>query len=175
MPNYNQSTRQRIEDIALGMRVETDALDVTAWQTQDRVTRLFTVTGRILVAQLYGEVTTVLGGAGAPVMKFRCAFTTPVIGAADLSANSGDISSHPVGGRVTCTGTTVATAAALTASAGVSYGTVAPIVFGLENGIGWIGIVTSTAAIASGAIKYFLNYVPLSTGANAVTEVAVVT
>jgi hypothetical protein len=175
MPHYNQSTRQRIEDLDIGLRVETGAQAATTYQAQDVLTRLFTVTGRILVKQLYGEVTVALGSAGAPVIKFRAAWTTPVIAAADMSDNSADFSALDVGQRITLPGTANNTATAITASEGISYGTLNPQVIGLADGVGYIATLTSTAGCNAGSINWVINYVPMSTGANVETLVAIVT
>ena len=174
MAHYNQGQRKSIATINLGIQVETGDLAATTYMATDDVAALFAVKGRIRIMQLFGEVTTNLGG-GAPVVRFRAAWTDPVIAAADMSANSGDISGLQVGARITLVGTTVATATAITASRGVSYGTLAPQTVGLDGGTGWIGVVTSTNDVEAGEINWVINYLPLSTGAVVTSDPRLIT
>jgi hypothetical protein len=172
--SYPWGTRKAMADLSIGIRVETGSLDAATYHTITGSFRLFTVTGRILVKQLYGEVTTVLTSVGSPTLKFQYAATTPTIAAADMSAASGDIAALAKGQRVSLAGSAFNTAAAITYAPGISYGTVAPMVIGAEGFIGYIGILCETAASATGAVNWSLHYLPMSTGAFATPLVAIV-
>jgi hypothetical protein len=61
MPSYNLSTRQRIADIGLGLRVDR----ATATLPQTDAAPIFRILGgRVAMTAIIGEVTTVLGAVG---------------------------------------------------------------------------------------------------------------
>jgi hypothetical protein len=168
MANYNLSARSRIADLVAGMRVETGTLAAATYldhTTASGVQPLYTVVGRIMLLQLYLEVTSVLN-ADAAVVKFQAAFTTPVHAASDLSGASASVSGLAAGRRIVWIGGVVATATVITADEGISdVICVNPQIIGGHGFIGTIGMHTGTATVASGAVKGSLNYVPLSDGA----------
>jgi len=170
MPSYNLSTRGRIADLGLGMRVETGTLNNTAVHGTNFHTRLFYVYGRVMITQLYGELLSTFSSTATQV-KFRATWTTPTISVADLSDDCSSLSALTQGRRITLVGTTAATAAAVTVTAGISYGTKDPMVVGLEGGVGYISTLTNATAATSGTIKYALHYFPMSAGAYCATSV----
>ena len=170
MPSYNLSTRGRIADLGLGMRVETGALNNTAVHGSNFHTRLFYVYGRVMITQLYGELLSAFS-ATATTVQFKATWTTPSISVADLSAACGSLTGQAQGIRITLVGGDVTTGAAITATAGISYASVAPTVLGLEGGVGYISTLTNATAATSGTIKYALHYFPMSAGAYCATSV----
>jgi hypothetical protein len=148
------------------MRVETGTLAAATYLNHGTGNiPIYKVVGRIMLLQLYLEVTTVLN-ADAAVVKFQATWTTPTIGAADISGASASISAFAVGRRIAWLGGAVNTPTGVTASAGVQALTcLSPHIIGGHGFIGSIDMHTGTATVASGAVKGSLNYVPLSDGA----------
>jgi hypothetical protein len=166
MYNYSPNTQAFASDVLNGICVETGSLANTAYLIQTQKT-IFHVYGRVKVNLLYMEVLTDCS-AHATVLKFRFASTTPVIAVADMSANSGAITSAIPGTRVTCLGGAVATGTSL--DAGISPATT-PMIIGTcksAAGVQGVGIITCTSATASqasGTVKFVCYYVPLEDGA----------
>ena len=171
----NLSARNAISDANLGMRLETGNLAASTYITGANSVRLFDVDGRVLVSQLYGEVTTAFTSAGAPLVKYVYASTDPVVAEADLSGNSGSVASLAVGTRISLVGGDITTGAAVTASAAISYGTVSPMIVGIRSGEGWMGIESTIAASTAGVINWVLHYVPMEVGAICRVNVAIIT
>lgn len=137
------------EAMQFGFRVEKAALDVTAISTK----ALFTITGRVLVKQIVGEVTTVIESqANAAKLVFN---PTDTGADTDLCATL-DINADAVGLHYGITGTV---GDAMIEGIQMVKGQVAPLV--LEGG----SIGLNTAASNTGAIKWTIWYVPLSDGA----------
>ena len=147
MPNYNQSTRQSLSDIGIGMRVDR-ATQVMADET------IFTVAGgNVLMTLIIGEVTTVLEN----VANNTKLTLTPTVGSAvDICANL-DTDNIEAGGLLTITGT-LANAMAKS-NAGASAIQVTPIV--LAPGV----LAIDVAATKTGSVKWSLWYLPLEDGA----------
>lgn len=140
---------QIYEAMQFGYRVEKAALAITAISTKP----LFTITGRVRVMQIVGEVTTVIQSqANAAKLVFN---PTDAGADTDLCATL-DINADAVGLHYGITGTV---ADAMIEGVQMVKGQVAPLV--LEGGS--IGI--NTAASSTGAIKWTIWYVPLSDGA----------
>ena len=147
--DLNSENTQVYEALQLGFRVEKAALDVTAISTK----ALFSVTGRVLVKQIVGEVTTVIQTqANAAKLVFN---PTDAGADTDLCATL-DITADAVGLHYGITGTV---SEALIEGIQMIKGQVAPLV--LETG----SIGLNTAASSTGAIKWTIWYVPLSDGA----------
>jgi len=173
--NYNESTRQRIADMILGLHVETTAgVLVAANFTATAQTELFNITGRIAIKQLCIELTSA-AAAEATVVAFNCTFTTPVIALNAMSGNSAAITSLGAYGRITFIGGAVASLPIITDSAGLTDVETAGkmhILGGVSSAgvltVGTIGMlastVTQTATIAATA---HLFYVPMCPGAYA--------
>jgi hypothetical protein len=149
MPNYNKSTRQRVADINLGLRVD-KAANTTPLASAD----LFTVSGgRVKVNLLVGEVTSLIETAATTVQFV----SNPTVGAAvNLTGNTTDLTAAAVGVQLGITGTAAgqvllanALAPAQAAAVVVSAGKIS-VVYG---------------AGSTGAIKYSLWYVPIDEGA----------
>ncbi len=167
-PNYSPSTVARIGDIVNGLRVDTGVLAAATYieQTQHE---LFTIVGRLKIHQLFAEVTTVFS-ADASLVQFNVTWSTPVIAVAPLCAVSATVSALAVGERITRVGGAVATAAILTATAGITDINITPQVVGGvttagANFLGTIGILSTTASLTTGAFRCSVFYTPMSDGA----------
>ena len=164
MPNYAPSTRARIADLVLGMRVESSVLANATYFLQAQH-ELFKVYGRIIVLQLFWEAITV-NGAGATLFQYNFTSTSPVIAVAPLGAVSASIAALAQGRRCVWKGGAVATAHVITASAGLSdVISVAPQIVGTIGGVSTIGMLTTTANAVSGTHQHSLLYAPMSDGA----------
>jgi hypothetical protein len=173
--NYNESTRQRIADMILGLHVRTTHAGLgTSVFTNAAQTELFTVVGRIGIKQLFIELTAT-ADANATTMAFNCTFTTPTIAVNEMQADCGSIANLTAGTRITFVGGAVATALVLTDSAGLTDVEAAGKmhIIGGEtsagaNYAGTIGCL-GAAATQAGTITAtaHLYYVPMSPGAYA--------
>lgn len=173
--NYNESTRQRLADMILGLHVNTTHGGLSATEfTNGTQTELFTVVGRIGIKQLFIELTAT-ADANATTIAYNCTFTTPVIGVNEMQADCGSIANLGAGTRITFVGGAVATALVLTDSAGLTDVEAAGKmhIIGGEtaagaNYVGSIGMLgaaaTQAATITATAHLY---YVPMSPGAYA--------
>ena len=178
MPNYAPSTRARIADLIMGMHVNTTHGGLVAANfTSTAQTELFTLTGRIMVLQLFIELTSATD-ANATVVMFNATFTTPVIALNALSIDSVTIASLGAHQRITCVGDAVGTALSLTDGPGVTDVTMAGnMILGGEtaagaNTVGTIGMLASTATqAATVSATAHLFYIPMSPGAAAVAAV----
>ena len=175
MPSYNLSTRGRIADLGLGLRVETTAgILGTAEFTDAATTDLFNIYGRIAVKQLFIELTSA-ADANVTTVKFRAEFTTPVIASADITGASASIANLAAYRRIVWVGGVVATGAVLTASAGITDVEAAGkmhILGGVSGtGVLTVGKIQMTAAAATQAgtiaAAAYLYYLPMSQGAYA--------
>lgn len=169
MPNFNPSTQEMIGYITGGLRVETSTLAHTTYLlgAGGTQTELFNVYGRILLLQLYLEITTA-ASAHATTIQFNCTFTTPTIALNPMGGASAAITSLGRGGRVVHVGGVVATAAIITDSPGLSdVSCVTPHIVGGKDFVGTIGMAAAAANQASGASYAVLHYVPYSDGAYA--------
>ena len=173
--HYNQSTRDVIRDLTIGMHVKTtDAVLVAANFTDTAQTELFNIIGAIAVKMLYIEITAA-ADANATVVKFNATFTTPVIAAADICGNSASIATLAAHSKIVWVGGVVATAAIITASAGITdvEGAGKLHILGGEtaagaNTVGTIGMLASTATQAATiSATAHLFYIGLSAGAYA--------
>lgn len=166
MANYPPSTRARVADLITGMRVETTVLANLTYLHQDQW-EAFTVVGRIMVLQLYFEAITV-NGAGATLFNYNFTSTTPAIGVQPMCAASASIAALAQGLRCVWVGGAVATAAVITATAGISdVICVNPQIIGTADGVGSIGFVTTVADAVSGTHQHVLHYIPMDAGAYA--------
>ena len=172
MANYAPSTRARIADLILGMRVDTSNVDVSDLvhlhqaQVED-----FNVYGTILLKHLFMEVETVLGNAAA---LFQYTYSCPLhTGGAITSTKLGTVSTTIAllseGTRVCWGGGAVAGANhQMTGSAGVSdvaVGLGDPIILGYKDAVSTIGHLTTTADVLTGVVFHSCFYVPMSEGA----------
>ena len=167
MRNYNVSTQEVIGDIRGGMRIDTGIINATTLldHSPSLAVNLFTVVGRILLLQLYVEVTTVLS-ADAAQLQFVVTFTTPVIAENAMGAKCGSLSGAVAGLRIVYIGGAVSNAAVITDSAGLSDVTcVSPHIVGGSGFIGKIGTLCSDATCTTGALQASLHYIPYSDGA----------
>ena len=173
--NYNESTRQRIADLILGPHIETTGgVLVAANFTNAAQTELFNIYGRIAVMQLFIELTAA-ADANLTQVQFNVTFTTPVIAVNALGAKCASIASLGAYGRIIHVAGAVASAAAITDSAGYSDVDTAgrkSILGGVSAAgvltIGSIGMLISDATQAATiAATAHLFYVPMCPGAYA--------
>jgi len=172
MANYAPSTRARIADLILGMRVDTSNVDVSDLvhlhqaQVED-----FNVYGTILLKHLFMEVETVLSADAALFQyTYSCALHTGgAITSTKLGLVSLSISGMTEGTRVCWGGGAVAGSNhQLTGSAGVSdvaVGLGDPVIIGYKDAVSTIGHFTTTADVLTGVVFHSLFYVPMSAGA----------
>ncbi len=163
MGNYAPSTRARVSDLINGMRVETSIALGTAKMIQAQE-EIFNVYGEIKVHGLWFEVTTAIS-ATATTLLFNATFTTPSIAVQPMTGASGSLSGVAAGIRAMSVGGAVATAAVITATAGISDIAAADQIIGGAGFEGTIGQLTGTANVTSGAGKFVIYYTPLSDGA----------
>jgi len=143
---FNDSTRQMLANMGVGLRVDRDAAALAA-----ATTPYFTVTGVIQLTGLYGLVT-VASGANA------CSWlATPTAGTATSLCADLDINPALVGDLLGITGV-VATAMTY---GGAVVGIMQPLVV-------TAGTIDFIAAAADGTISAHLYYLPLSVGASVV-------
>lgn len=164
MLTYHPKTREAIADQLAGIRVETGQVAATVLldHSPSLAVSLFTVTGCVMVTQLYVEVETVLS-ADAADLKFCVTFTTPVIAENDMCAASASLSGSVAGVRCVWVGGAVATAAVITDSAGLSdVICVSPHIVGGRGFVGAIKSKCGTATCSSGALRGYCHYVPMT-------------
>ena len=162
--NYSPSTRDRIGDLVTGMRIDTSTIAVaTYFDEADQ--NIFNLFGRIMIMELYFEVVTTMG-ADACTLFFTYTSSTPVITVKPFSTVSvDDFANSDVGDRMNFVGGALTGVATLSATECIGDEHCAdPIMVGMENGIGTIGIDTVVAA-TSGTGYFSIHYVPMSDGA----------
>jgi hypothetical protein len=167
MPNYNPSTIARISELINGIRVDTTSIAAaTYFLTGNTHTDLFNVYGRIKVHNMFGEVATADFGANACGLYFDYTSTTPSIAVAPISSVSDSLSGLKIGERISFLGGAVATKTSQTATPAISDLEVTPIILGVIDGIGKIGMLTATASITGLAVvKFSIWYSQMSDGA----------
>ena len=165
MANYNPSTIARIGDLVNGIQVDTSTVAAASYfLTGNTQTELFNVYGRVRIHSLFGEVTVVLSNH-ACVVYYNFTSTDPVIAVQPISAASASLAQLAVGERISWVGGAVATAVVLTATPGISDINPAPQIVGTAGGTGSIGMLTATASLTSGNVKFSCFYTPMSDGA----------
>jgi hypothetical protein len=174
--NYNQSTRDRIADMIMGLHVQTtnSVLVAANFATGGVDTDLFNIHGRIGVKQLFIELADA-ADANATQVLFHVTFTTPSIAQNAMCGKCASIANLGAFGRIVLVGGAVATAAVITDSAGLSDVETAGkihILGGITaagaNAVGVIGMQSSDASQAATiTATAHLFYVPMSTGAYA--------
>jgi hypothetical protein len=152
MPNYNQSTRQSLADIILGMRVDR----ATATLPQSTNAAIFTIAGgNVLMTGILGEVTVAIGAADNTKLTAYPTLTTA--GDTDLCATV-DIDTCDIGDLLSITGTP-ATAMLVAHKGAVQMGGPHGVV--LQPG----GLPLDCDASTTGSIKWSIFYIPLEDGA----------
>ena len=150
--NYNDSTRQMIADMKIGMRVDKAAVSVLAATTKS----LFNVeAGNCIILGLVGESTT---GQAAGANNAKYISTPDVGGAVDLCATA-DIASTEIGGLLHIDGVFANAMIATAAGAGGGIMMTTPVL--VAPGI--IGF--NTDGNTAGSFKFSVWYVPAEDGA----------
>ena len=149
MPSYNLSTRGRLADIGLGIRVDRATDNIL---TSDN---LFTVaTGNVLVTLILGEVTTTME---TKVLTFKLQANPTTGTTTDLCATL-DLSADEVGALYTITGDAATDAMQRGESGSVPAQTTAVVVAPVT-------IDAVVGATHTGSIKWSIWYLPLEDGA----------
>jgi len=154
MPYYNESTRQRVADLVIGLRVDRPAEAVAITATPGDP--YFDVHGLCLVTGLIGICTVAAGGANTMSFEFNpdgTAATSAITATTDLGTASVD-------GDVV-----VVVGAPATGPLGGNVGVQA---LGTTAGKGLVmyeGVIGLVATAALGTWSWVLLYVPLSDGA----------
>ncbi len=150
MPNYNQSTRQTLTDLRLGMRVDR----ATATLPQTTASALFNVVGgTVAITGIVGEVTTVIQ-TQANNTKLTA---NPTTGTSVDICTVLDITAKEVGALLSVS--TFVTGALVGGTAGAALMADAPVAVNIGT------IDLDCAASNTGAIKWSIFYVPLEDGA----------
>lgn len=165
----NKSTKEAISDLHRGLLCETANLEAADyWEIADTTT-IFTVYGRILLLELYAEITEDITGAAQP--NYAYASTTPAFGPTDICAVSAGIGALVVGNRHVWPGGTVAGACTIT---GIAYDSPAATGVGFllggvtAAGVNFIGAIRADGSVADatdGNMRFTCVYAPMSLGA----------
>ena len=165
----NKSTRESISDLHRGLLCETANLEATDyWLTADSAA-IFNVYGRILLLELYGEITADMAGAAQP--NFSYTGTTPTVTIADLCAVSASIAGLNTGHRVVWPGGTVAGTLVITGKEYDSPAVALPayIIGGVTAaGVNFVGTINADGSVADatdGNVRFTCVYAPMSDGA----------
>jgi len=163
----NKSTIEAVSDLHRGLVVETaNIAAVDCWLTADHIA-IFTVYGRILLTELFGQINTNMAGAVQPNFSFVGTDTN----IRDICAVSASIAGLLVGNRVVWPGGTTAGTLVIT---GIPYdspaNTGAPFILG---GVTAAGVNTTTTIYADGSVadatggyvRFSCAYAPMSDGA----------
>ena len=167
--NYSQSNIDVVGDVVNGLHVETSTYNVaTYWKgTVPVQLELFNVYGRILLLQLFCEMTVIQGG-GAAQVQFNATFSDPAATVLPISGVSGATTGLAVGSRVVWQGGVITSIPIVTVVAFGGISDIFPVarqIIGSVGGVGTIGHVPSVADAASGTAQANLFYVPMSDGA----------
>ena len=150
MPNYNQSTRQRLADIRLGMRVDR----ATATLPQTAAAAIFNILGgRVAITQIVGEVTTVIQ---TQINNAKLTGNPTTGTSVDICAAL-DITADEVGTLYGISG--LNTDALIGINAGALPGQTRPVVLGIGT------LDLNCAASNTGSVKWSVFYVPIDDGA----------
>ncbi len=162
---YARTTMNHIADIHVGIRLETQVVTCLARLTA-ALHQPFNIYGRVKINQLFIEAITVWGGQ-AGTINFHYDAIDPALAEQDLSGVSAAVTALARGLRVVFVGGAVATAAVITATAGVSDVICeAPHIVGVRGGYGYIGYENTGAAVTSGTMQVTVCYTPMDLGSN---------
>ncbi len=166
--HYTESTIDVVGDLHNGLHVETSVYDCVAyWKglTGALQLELFNVFGRILLLQLFCEMTEIQGG-GATQVQFNATFATPPVGIQPISAISASVAGLAVGSRLVWQGGVITSVPTVTVVAVGGISDIFPVarqIIGTVGGIGTIGHIPSIAdTITTGEARANCFYVPLS-------------
>jgi hypothetical protein len=165
--NYSRSTMNLVEDLFVGVRVETSVLAGATYLLDGPIsTELFNVYGRIKVNQLFMEAITTLGNQACEIY-FTFTQTTPAIGIQPINGTPvGGVPLLAAGLRLIYIGGAVANLGVITSFAGISDVICAsPQILGTVGGVSTLGITTDQVSILSGTVQFVLCYSAMSEGA----------
>ncbi len=166
----NKSVVEAVGDLNRGLLVETSTILATAcWETADHQA-IFNTYGRILLLELYGEITTDMAGAAQPNFSYT-GITPASVGITDICAVSASIAALVIGNRVVWPGGTVAGVLLISGNAYLSpaHTGVGFILGGVTAaGVNFVGAIWadgSWADATAGAVRFSCVYAPMSDGA----------
>ena len=165
--NYSQSNIDVVGDVVNGLHVETSTYNVaTYWDGAGGPAQLelFNVYGRILLLNLFCEMTVIQGG-GATLLQFNATFSTPAATVEPISGASASVAGLAVGSRVVWQGGDITSAPIVTVVAFGGISDIFPVarqIIGSVGGVGTIGHVPSVADSVSGTAQANLFYAPMS-------------
>jgi hypothetical protein len=154
MPYYNLSTRQRVADIGLGLRVDRDAEQLSI--VANPGDPFFDVHGLCLVTAIIGVCTVAAGGANNVFFRFN----------PDGDAATGDMSATADLGTAAVAGGIHALVGA--AATGLTAASIGSTPLGLTEGQGiacYEGVIGLVADAALGTYAWHLFYYPMEEGA----------
>lgn len=168
--SYSPSTIARLGDIREGVFVETSAnISYALWGVGVQAYP-FKFYNRIVLHAFFMEVgETTLDGAGC-LMLFNYIQDTPSIAVGGLSIVGTTIHGFIRGRRVSLVKDAVGTAAAVTASAGISYHPDNQMILGVKpsaagvTSVGRLGVLTSIAVLTAGTASFGCLYSALDPG-----------
>ena len=164
--NYQRTTMNMIADIHVGVRVDTQVVNCLTYLTA-ALHQPFNISGRVRINQFFIEAITAWG-AQAGTINFLYDAIAPAVAEQDLSGASGAVTGLARGLRVVFRGGAVATAAAITSTAGVSdtvCNNDTAHVVGVRGGTGYLGYENSGAAVITGTMQVTICYAPMEDGA----------
>lgn len=162
---YTRTTMNHIADLHCGVRLETQVVDCLTYLTV-ALHQPFNIYGRVKINHLFIEAITVWG-AQVGEINFHYDSIDPALAAQDLSGVSASVSGLARGLRVMFVGGAVATAAVITATAGVSDVICeVPHIVGVKGGYGYIGYEVTAAAVTSGTMQVTVCYAPMDDGSH---------
>jgi len=121
-------------------------------------TPYFTVSGRVLITQIVGEVTTIFDGTGHNIKLIN---TTTIGADTDMCAVVG-VTTEAVGSRFNITGTLANAMVTTTSGAAISQASPLIVVDGTID-------LDTSGTDTTGATKWTIHYIPLDSGSTVVT------
>ena len=162
--NYNRSTMNHIADVQCGVRLDTAVVNCLARLTAAEHTP-FNLFGRVKIQHFFIEAITAWGDQAGTIL-FNHDAISPATATKPLSAACGAVNLLAQGLRVMFVGGVVATAAVITATAGISDVICeSPHIVGVKGGYGYVGYENSGAAVLTGTMQVTICYVPMEEGA----------
>jgi len=162
--NYNRSTMNHIADVHCGVRLDTGVVTCLARMTSASHNP-FNIFGRVRINHLFIEAITIWGAQAGTVL-FNHDAIDPATAVKPLSGACASVVGQLAEGlRIVFVGGAVATAAVITATAGISDVICeSPHVVGTKGGYGYVGYQNTGAAVTSGTMQVTICYAPMDEG-----------
>jgi hypothetical protein len=167
----SMSTVEAVGDLHRGLMCETSTILATAcWESTDHQA-IFNTYGRILLLELYGEITTNMAGAAQPNFSYT-GITPASTGITDLCLVSASVAALVVGNRVEWPGGAVGETLIITATSPYLSPMATGVGFLLggvsATGVAYVGLISADGSVSSatsGGVRFTCCYVPMSDGA----------